>query len=145
MPKKINSIIIILTLQSIEKIKTEKQKTTKQSDEYFFHQRCKKTATNTVFDWILTSYDYLILTFHWLISAGPPNCPFQLVQCATKPDKVIINSYYNISISCQGKHLYESRLLHKFVSPARCHPPFIFYSCLAFNPNFYVNHCIKKI
>ena len=37
------------TLEGIEKIKTEKKrKTSKQSEDYFFHQRCKKTSTNTV-------------------------------------------------------------------------------------------------
>ena len=39
--------------------------TTKQSEEYFFHQRCEKTSTN-----FEMAYDYLILTFYWFISAG---------------------------------------------------------------------------
>ena len=75
MPKNINSITIIITLEGIEKIDTEKM-TTKQSEEYFFHQRYEKTSTNAVmasrFYWLLTSYeyDYLILSFHWFISAG---------------------------------------------------------------------------
>ena len=47
MPKNINSITIIITLEGIEKIDTEKM-TAKQSEEYFFHQRCQKTSTNTV-------------------------------------------------------------------------------------------------
>ena len=34
-------ITIIITLEGIEKIKTKKQKTTKQSEEYFLHQHCK--------------------------------------------------------------------------------------------------------
>ena len=50
------------------KKKKEKKNTTKLSEEYFFHQRCKKTPTNTVmashyFEWLLM-YNYLILTFH---------------------------------------------------------------------------------
>ena len=45
MPKNINSITIIITLEGIEKIKTEKM-TTKHSEEYFFHQRCEKTSAN---------------------------------------------------------------------------------------------------
>ena len=45
MPKNINSITIIITLESTEEIKTEKM-TTKHSEEYFFHQRCEKTSTN---------------------------------------------------------------------------------------------------
>ena len=40
------AITIIITLEGIEKIKTEKKMTTKQSEEYFFHQRCEKTSTN---------------------------------------------------------------------------------------------------
>ena len=49
--------------------------TTKQSEEYFFRQRGVRKRQQTLkwpldFDWLLTSYDYLILTFHWLISAG---------------------------------------------------------------------------
>ena len=45
MPKNINSITIIITLEGIEKRKTKKM-TTKQSEEYFFHQRCEKTSAN---------------------------------------------------------------------------------------------------
>ena len=47
MPKNINSTTIIITLEGIEKVNTEKM-TTKQSEEYFFHQRCEKTSTNAV-------------------------------------------------------------------------------------------------
>ena len=47
MPKNINSITIIITLEGIEKINTEKM-TTKRSEEYFFHQWCKETSTNFV-------------------------------------------------------------------------------------------------
>ena len=45
--KLINSITIIITLEGIERINTEKM-TTKRSEEYFFHQRCKETSTNFV-------------------------------------------------------------------------------------------------
>ena len=45
MPKNINSITIIITLEGIERINTEKM-TTKWSEEYFFHQRYKETSTN---------------------------------------------------------------------------------------------------
>ena len=41
MPNNMDCITIMITLEGIEKIKTKKQKTTKQSEEYFFHQRCK--------------------------------------------------------------------------------------------------------
>ena len=39
--------------------------TTKQSEEYFFHQCCEKMATNTViafldFDWLLTVHHMII-------------------------------------------------------------------------------------
>ena len=44
----INCITVIITLDSTEKIKTEKKMTTKQYEESFFHQCCKKMATNTV-------------------------------------------------------------------------------------------------
>ena len=49
MPKNINTIIIIIiiTLEGIEEINTEKM-TTKHSEEYFLHQRCEKTSTNFV-------------------------------------------------------------------------------------------------
>jgi len=43
MHKNINLITIIIK-EGIEKIKTEKKITTKQSELYFFHQRYKKTA-----------------------------------------------------------------------------------------------------
>jgi len=72
--KNINCVTIIITLEGIEKIKPEKKMTAKVSEEHFFHQHCKKTATNTEwhvdFDWLFTSHGYLILTFYWFISAG---------------------------------------------------------------------------
>ena len=43
MPNNINSNTIVITLEGIEKIKTEKKMTAKQSQEYPFHQGCKKT------------------------------------------------------------------------------------------------------
>ena len=48
MPKKINCFSINITLEGIEKIKTSKKMTTKQFEEYFFHQRWKETSTNIV-------------------------------------------------------------------------------------------------
>ena len=70
MPKNINCITTIITLEGIEEIITEKM-TTKHSEEYFFHQCCEKTLKWLLdFDWLLRSYDYLILTFYWFISAG---------------------------------------------------------------------------
>ena len=57
----------------MRKYKLKKKMSTKQSEKYFSHQRCKKTSTNTSrlldFDWQFTSHDYLILAFHWCISA----------------------------------------------------------------------------
>ena len=64
MPLGVNTIIIIITLEDIEEINTEKM-TTKQYEEYFFHQPCEKTSTN-----FEMAYDYLIFTFYWFISAG---------------------------------------------------------------------------
>ena len=48
--QEINCSTIVMTLEGIEEMKTEKKKkkTTKQCEEYFSHQRCKKTSTNTV-------------------------------------------------------------------------------------------------
>ena len=74
MPKNINSITIIITLEGIERINTEKM-TTKRSKEYFFFtsdaRKCQQTLKWLLdFDWLLTSYDDLILTFHWFILAG---------------------------------------------------------------------------
>ena len=47
MPKNRNTIIviIIIILEGIEEINTEKM-TTNHSEEYFFHQRCERTSTN---------------------------------------------------------------------------------------------------
>ena len=45
MPKNINSVTIIITLEDTERINTEKM-TTKRSEECFFHQRCKEMSTN---------------------------------------------------------------------------------------------------
>ena len=71
MPKNIKCFPIMITLEGNEKIKTE---ITKQSEEHFFHPCCKKTATSTVmasrFWLLLTSYNYLILTFLQFISAS---------------------------------------------------------------------------
>ena len=46
MPKNINCITIIITLEGIEKIKTLKR-TTKQAEEYYFRQRCEKKKNNS--------------------------------------------------------------------------------------------------
>ena len=73
MPKDINPITIIITLEGIQEINTEEM-TTKHSEEDFFHQRREKTSQTLKwlldFDWLLRSHDYLILTFYWFISAG---------------------------------------------------------------------------
>lgn len=47
MPKNINCISIVITWEDVEKIKLKKMATMK-SEEYFFHQRYKKAAGNTV-------------------------------------------------------------------------------------------------
>ena len=43
MPKNINCTAIVITLEGTEKVKTEK-KGIKQSEEFFFQRRCKKTS-----------------------------------------------------------------------------------------------------
>ena len=66
MPKNINCITIIITLKGIEKTKTEKM-ITKMSEAYFFHQRWKERATNTVMAsrfW-LTAYIVRLFDFHF--------------------------------------------------------------------------------
>ena len=45
MHKNINSVTIIINLEGIEEINTEKM-TAKHFEEYLFHQRCEKTSTN---------------------------------------------------------------------------------------------------
>ena len=74
MLKKINCITINITLEGNEKIKPEKM-TTKQSEEYFLFTDAVRKRQRTLkwlldLDWLFTSYNYLILTFHWFISAG---------------------------------------------------------------------------
>ena len=49
--------------------------TTKHSEEYFFFTSAVRKGQQTLkwllnFDWLHRSYDYLILTFYWFISAG---------------------------------------------------------------------------
>ena len=74
MPRNINFINIVITLEDIEKIKLKKRMTTKRSEEYFFPEGLRKRQQTLkwfpYFDWLLTSYDCLILTFHWFISTG---------------------------------------------------------------------------
>ena len=71
MPKNINSITIVITLEGIEKVNAEKM-TTKHSEEYFFAVSKRQQTLKWLFefDWLLRSYDYMILTFYWFISAG---------------------------------------------------------------------------
>ena len=73
MPKNINPITIIITLEGIEEINTEEMKT-KHSEEYLFTSAVRKRQQTLKwlldFDWLLRSHDYLILTFYWFISAG---------------------------------------------------------------------------
>ena len=77
MPKNTNSITIIITLEGIEERNTAKM-TTKHSEEYFFTsavRKCQRTLKWLLdFDWLLRSYDYLILTFIGLfhIHFSPP-------------------------------------------------------------------------
>ena len=84
MPRYINSSTIIITLEGIERINTEKM-ATKRSEEYIFTSDVRKRQQTLKwlldFDWLLTSYDYLILTFigsfqRAKIHFSPPNSPF---------------------------------------------------------------------
>ena len=74
MPRNINFINIVITLEDIEKIKLKKRMTTKRSEEYFFPEGLRKRQQTLkwfpYFDWLLTSYDHLTLTSHLFISHG---------------------------------------------------------------------------
>ena len=67
-----NCFTIIITLEGIEKIKTQKNKRQQNSVKNisFTNAVRKRQQTLLDFDWLLTSDDYLILTFHWFISVG---------------------------------------------------------------------------
>ena len=70
-PKNRNSITNIVSLDCIENIKSEKQMTTKQSEEYFFHQRCEETNTEMASQFRLAANIVGLLgSSHWLISVG---------------------------------------------------------------------------
>ena len=73
MPKNINSITISITLEGTEKIKTEKNDNETLKNIFFTSAVRKRQQTLKWlldFDWLLRSYDYLILIFYWFISAG---------------------------------------------------------------------------
>jgi len=71
MPKNINSITINITLEGTEKIKTEKNDNKTLLRIFFLLSKRQQTLKLLLeFDWLLRSYDYLILTFYWFISAG---------------------------------------------------------------------------
>ena len=84
MPKNINSITIIITLEGIEETITEKM--TKYSEEYFFHQRREKNV-NKLWNGFSIFIGCLNRTIIWLslfiglfqrakIHFSPPNSPF---------------------------------------------------------------------
>ena len=63
--KNIDCVTIIITLEGIQKLQTEKKnkkKTTKQSEEYFFKERGKKTSTNTEIASTFSQLNYNITT-----------------------------------------------------------------------------------
>jgi len=67
----INSITINITLEGTEKIKTEKNDNKTLLRIFFLLSKRQQTLKLLLeFDWLLRSYDYLILTFYWFISAG---------------------------------------------------------------------------
>ena len=66
MPKNINYITNNITLEGIEKIKTEKNDNKTLKNIFFTNAVRKRQQTLKClldFDWLLRSYDYLILTF----------------------------------------------------------------------------------
>ena len=64
----INMFTIIITLEGIEK----KKKTQNTLKNIFFALSKRQQTLKWLleFDWLLRSFDYLILTFYWFISAG---------------------------------------------------------------------------
>ena len=63
MPKNINSITINITLEGIEKIKTEKKKWQQNTLKNIFFTSVVRKRQQTLkwlldFDWLLRSYDY---------------------------------------------------------------------------------------
>ena len=64
MPKNINSITIIITLEGTERINTEKMKT-KWSEEYVFHQRCREMSTS----FVMASLFWLVAYIVWLFDS----------------------------------------------------------------------------
>ena len=66
---------INITLEGIEEIKTEKNNNNKTLLKNIFFTSAVRKRQQTLkwlldFDWLLRSYDYLILIFYWFISAG---------------------------------------------------------------------------
>ena len=63
-----------ITLEGIEKIKTEKRSQQNTLKNIFFTSAVRKRQQILKwlldYDWLLRSYDYLILIFYWFISAG---------------------------------------------------------------------------
>ena len=91
-----------LLLSSLWKVLRKKlnKRITKQSEEYFFHQRCKKTTPNTVMASRIWLADYVVRLFdsHLFISLfqrnkihfSATNWPFWPAKCATIPDKLMM-------------------------------------------------------
>ena len=99
LPKNINTIIIIITLEGIEKINTEKM-TTKHSGEKFFWPALWENVNKLwnglsiligCIDRAIIWFSLFIGLFQWAkIHFSPPNSSFEPVKCTTMPDKVII-------------------------------------------------------
>ena len=76
MPKNINTIIIIIiiTLEGIEEINTEKM-TTKHSEEYFFTSAVRKRQQTLKwlldFDWLHRSYEQKYILAHQILHFSP--------------------------------------------------------------------------
>ena len=74
MPKNINCVTIIITLEGIGKdIKQKKCQQNSLKNISFTNAvgKCQQTMLWFLdFEWLLTLYNYLILTFHWFISAS---------------------------------------------------------------------------
>ena len=119
--KNMNSITIIITLEGIERMNTEKM-TTKRSEEYFFHQRCKETSRNFVMVSRLWLAAYIVRLFDshcsfqgTKIDLSPPNSPFQ-------PFKMRHNARQTDNNSCFTKRIDHSLLVKTRMKEKRFSP-----------------------
>ena len=82
-------LLLLITLEDIEAINTEKM-TTKQSEEYFFTSAARKRQQTLKWLTIIWFSLFIGLFQRAKMHFTPPNSPFWLVKCATMPYKVFL-------------------------------------------------------